>query len=262
MKLVDLAAIAGYAAYILRHIGVMSRLMPDRRARSAIHSLSNHQSLQERTYEALRAAILSGELIPGARLYEPVLAERLGVSRSPLREAVRRLQQDGLVEGRPRAGIYVAKVSPEEVEDVYRLRAALEGTAAALAAERMTERELSELQRILDRLEAPDSLPDEVVVRDSDRFHEVIHRGAHSQRLSSLLAQLYGQIAHFRNLTLRVPGRAQQASHGHAALLRALIERDPVAAERLMRDHVDEARRTLLEHFETAALPATEEGSA
>src|SRR5687768_15046082 len=95
---------------------------------SRLPLLTDQQSLQERTYHALRAALLEGVYMPGERIYEGIVAKEIGVSRNPVREAIRRLQQDGLVQVRPHYGIYVAEIPSDEIEDVYRIRGALEGT--------------------------------------------------------------------------------------------------------------------------------------
>src|SRR5829696_2391033 len=95
--------------------------------------IDDQRSLQERTYRALRQAILDGRYVPGERIYEGAVAQALGVSRNPVREAVRRLQQDGLLDVRSHLGIYVTRIPAEEIDDIYRIRAALEGTAAGFA---------------------------------------------------------------------------------------------------------------------------------
>jgi DNA-binding GntR family transcriptional regulator len=217
--------------------------------------LSDQRSLQERTYQALREALLEGQYLPGQRIYESELAGLLAVSRNPVREAVRRLQQDGLLDVKPRGGIFVASVPAAEVEDVYRIRGALEGTAAALAAERMTKSELQELGRILRRGEQNGRAKDRrgaasATVARADHFHHAIHQGAHSQRLSLMLELIYAQVMHFRNLTLRMPGRAHAVAQGHTELYSALMERNAAEAERLMRQHVDGARLMLMRHLD------------
>jgi DNA-binding GntR family transcriptional regulator len=230
---------------------------------SPLTALRDQQSLQERTYQALRKAILDGHYEPGQRMYETELANLLAVSRNPVREAIRRLQQDGLLEVRPRSGIYVATVPANEVEDVYRIRVALEGTAAALAAERMTDEELSELGVILQRESqrrrtGSDSSTASGNVARADRFHQAIHHGAHSPRLSQSLELIYGQVMQFRGLTLRLPGRVNAAIRGHTEIYRALKRRDAEAAERLMRAHVDGARQILMRHLTRTKTTATE----
>jgi len=215
--------------------------------------LTDQRSLQERTYQSLRSALLDGDYLPGERIYEAAIAQALGVSRNPVREAVRRLQQDGLLEVRPHYGIYVATIPLEEIEDVYRIRAALEATAASLAAERMTDAEVEELGRILERQQAAAAksavLPRErASVVQADRFHHAIHIGAKSPRLLVLLEQIYAQVSHFRNLTLRLPGRAAVSAAGHATIFEAIRARDADAADRTMRAHIDDARQALIRH--------------
>ena len=231
-------------------------------AEPAIRPLDALPSLQERTYAALRRAIVGGQFEPGQRLFEHALADMLGVSRNPVREAIRRLQQDGFVEVRPRAGIFVAAFSLDEVEDLYRIRAALEGTVAALAAERMTDKELTELEVVLGRMESATAARRRAAtVHEADSFHQLVHQRARSPRLTSLLSQLYGQIAHYRGVTLGIPGRAADASHGHHELLDALRRRDSQEADRLMRAHVLEAAHALVTHLrsETAEQQETTE---
>jgi DNA-binding GntR family transcriptional regulator len=226
--------------------------------------LTDHLSLQERTYRALRKALLNGEFAVGERIFENAIAGRLGVSRVPVREAVRRLQQDGLLEVRPRSGIFVTSISPAEVDDIYRIRAALEGAAAGLAAERITDAELRDLGQLLARQDeetrrekkTPRSRPSAAqsrVVARADAFHRAVYVYARSPRLFELLEMIYGQVMQFRNVTLRMPGRAEAASLGHHALYAALLRHDSAEAERLMREHVDSARRSLLSHLNEIA---------
>jgi DNA-binding GntR family transcriptional regulator len=225
--------------------------------------LTDHLSLQERTYRALRKALLEGEFGVGERIFENEVADMLGVSRVPVREAVRRLQQDGLLEVKPRSGIYVTSISPAEVDDIYRIRGALEGAAAGMAAERITDAELRDLGVLLARQDEearrdreksrrPSGTSSRVVAR-ADEFHRSVYRYARSPRLYELLELIYGQVMQFRNITLRMPGRVEAASHGHHALYEALIRHDSAEAERLMRDHVNSARLTLLSHLDEAA---------
>ncbi len=215
----------------------------------------SQESLQERTYQALRAAILEGEYLPGERLFEGTIAEALQVSRNPVREALRRLQQDGLVRTQAHRGIYVTEVPEDEIEDVYRVRAALEGTAASLAAERMTAEEIRQLATILHEQEEAARAGDQaatgqartpVSASQADSFHRLIHEGARSPMLLALLEQIYAQVSHFRKLTLRYPGRAAVSAAGHAQVYEAIRAHDAGAAERLMRGHVDGARLALV----------------
>jgi DNA-binding GntR family transcriptional regulator len=218
-----------------------------------LQSLGHHASLHDRAYDSLREAILKHDFRPGERLFEADLATKLGISRSPVREAIRRLQQDGLVEIRPRTGVFVAPVpANDEIDALYRVRAALEGVAASLATERATPDDLSKLDSLILEGEKAVGADDiQAVIEIAADFHQTIHAAAQSQRLFALLQQIYGQVLHLRSYTLRMPGRAAGAMQGHADLLDRLKEGDPERAEKAMRDHVDKARFALLKEIET-----------
>lgn len=221
-----------------------------------MQSLAGHPSLQERAYGSLRASIVGGRLKPGERLLEPVVAHELGISRSPVREAIRRLQQDGFVMIRPRLGAFVALVTQEEVDDIYRIRGALEGVAAALAAERRTDRDLRRMSEVLERMSLnADSGDEDDVVDAADRFHQSIYDAAKSPRLSALLESIHHRVAQFRNLSLRVPGRAHEAAVGHRQLLDAIGVGDIEAAETLMRSHIEGARVSISASMHDASHP-------
>lgn len=231
----------------------------------SLSTISDHPSLQERTYRTLRAAILNGEFPVGARIYETQVAAQLGVSRNPVRESMRRLQQDGLVDVRPRGGIYVASISMEEADDIYRVRGALEGVAARLAAERITDDELETLGHFAEGSGAEDVYPNShelPIVTGSERFHRAVHEFAHSPQVLEPLKIIYGRVLHYRNVTLRLPGRANVASEGHMEIYRAIARRDGVRAEAVMRDHIEGARISLLRHLErSAGAPADASGA-
>jgi DNA-binding GntR family transcriptional regulator len=227
--------------------------------------IGEQRSLQERTYQSMRLAILEGRYVPGERIYEAEVAHALGVSRNPVREAVRRLQQDGLLDVRAHYGIYVTRIPAEEIDDIYRIRAALEGTAAGFAAARMSDHDIGELEAIVaeqqQAVAAAEALPRAPVsVVQADHFHHAIHVGANSPRLLAMLEQLYAQVTHFRNLTLRLPGRAAVSAAGHAEILRAMQARDADGAEMLMRAHIDDARHALLRQMDEIAKQAEAEG--
>jgi DNA-binding GntR family transcriptional regulator len=227
-------------------------------------ALGDHVSLQERTYRALRNALVTGQFQLGERLYEMDLAATLGVSRNPVREAIRRLQQDGLIEVRPRSGIYVASISLDDADDIYRIRGALEGIAARLAAERATDSEIAEMDQLLNhphRAMRRAARTDPAVI-DADSFHRAVYQCAHSTPLSEMLAVIYARVFRYRSVTLQFPGRPEVVMRSHRELFGAIARRDGDRAEELMREHVEGARRSLMEHFtrETlAALP--DEGS-
>jgi DNA-binding GntR family transcriptional regulator len=215
-------------------------------------TIANHPSLQERAYQTLRTAILEGRLAVGERIYEAKIAEQLGISRNPVRESVRRLQQDGLLDVRPRGGIYVASISAEAADDLYRVRGALEALAARLAAERITPAELEHLQTLVHE---PDDHDPESPVTEADRFHRAVHEYAHSPQLLEPLELLYARVLHYRNVTLALPGRAHVANAGHLEIFQAIARHDGARAEIVMREHIEGARISLMRHLEQVAEP-------
>jgi DNA-binding GntR family transcriptional regulator len=196
--------------------------------------LKNHPSLQERAHQVLREAILEGRYKPGERIYEVAIAEALGISRNPVREGIRRLQQEGLVEVRPRSGVFVATLSLGEAGDLYQIRAALEGVAAAFAAERMTADEKSHLRSILGRMRTDGDGED--ISQVVDEFHAAIRTAAHSKPLAAVLGQVFVQVSRFRELAFAVD--PPTAYEDHSRLLDLIVDGDAATAEQLMRAHV------------------------
>ncbi|MEW6275526.1 MAG: GntR family transcriptional regulator [Bacillota bacterium] len=208
--------------------------------------LDNYQPLRDVVFETLREAIIKGRLKPGERLMEIQLAEEMGVSRTPVREAIRKLELEGLIVMVPRKGAYVAGISVKDIVDVFEVRAALESLAAGLAAERITEEELEELERALVQIsEASSGNLDEVVKTDTN-FHEIIYRASRNQRLMQIITHLQEQIQRFRTTSLAQPGRTKTAIEEHRKIVEAISERDVELAQALAREHIENAEQSLL----------------
>jgi DNA-binding GntR family transcriptional regulator len=217
----------------------------------SLTTIADHPSLQERAYQTLRAAIIEGKLAVGERIYESKIAEQLGISRNPVRESIRRLQQDGLLDVRPRGGIFVASISVEEADDIYRVRGALEAVAARLAAERITPEELDHLGGLVHE---PHDHEGESPVTEADRFHRAVHAYAHSPQLLEPLKLLYEKVLHYRNVTLALPGRTGVANAEHLEIYQAIARHDGARAEKVMREHIEGARISLMRHLERVAV--------
>ncbi len=208
--------------------------------------LDNYQPLRDVVFETLRDAIIQGRLRPGERLMEIQLAEEMGVSRTPVREALRKLELEGLIVMIPRKGAYVAGISVKDIVDVFEVRAALESLAAGLAAERITDQELEELERALVQIsEASGSNLDAVVQTDTN-FHEIIYRASRNQRLTQLITNLQEQIQRFRTTSLAQPGRTKTAIEEHRKIVEAISERNVELAQALAREHIENAEQSLL----------------
>ncbi|MDH7478830.1 MAG: GntR family transcriptional regulator [Syntrophomonadaceae bacterium] len=209
--------------------------------------LDNYKPLREIVFETLREAIIGGVLKPGERLMEVQLAEEMGVSRTPVREAIRKLELEGFVVMVARKGAYVAGISLKDVTDVFEIRAALEGLAAYLAAGRATEEELEEMERVLvaksASLEASDLSS---LVEKDTQFHELLYRASRNQRLIQILSNLREQINRFRAVSLASPGRGKEALEEHKKILEAVAARDAELAQRLGQEHIENAENALL----------------
>ncbi|MCG9969022.1 GntR family transcriptional regulator [Pelotomaculum terephthalicicum JT] len=209
--------------------------------------LDNYKPLRELVFESLREAILLGRLKPGERLMEVQLAEEMGVSRTPVREAIRKLELDGFVVMVPRKGAYVAAITLKDIADVFEVRAALEGMAAGLAAERITEEELDQLERSLVQIresQSGDNL--NAVVEGDTAFHDIIYRASRNQQLEQIITHLREQIQRFRMTSLSQPGRTKFALDEHKKIVEAISDRDVEQARLLAREHIENAEQILL----------------
>ena len=208
-----------------------------------------HRSGQRRSgaqvvYEELRGRITRGEITPGTRLFEPELARSLAVSRTPLREALRLLIAEGLVEERATGGAIVAPLDTAQAGELYEVRAVLEGLLAQQAVHRVTETDLEQLTGQVELMERLVDLEQEVLRLGKD-FHATIETIAQNQYCSSLLQQLRGHINRYRALSTHEAGRTQTAVAEHREILEALESRSPEDAEKAMRTHVLSGARTL-----------------
>ena len=193
----------------------------------------------ERLAEAIAESILSGEFEPGFRLDEAMLAERYGVSRTPVREALRQLASTGLIDVKPRRGATVAKVSSAQLETMFAAMAEIEATCARLAAMSMTPIERRRLQGNHDAMAAL------VLSEDVDAyaaanvgFHTLIYQGAHNSVLSDFAAGMRRRLAPFRRAQFRTEGRTSHSHAEHGAIVKAILACDASAAHAAMFHHM------------------------
>ena len=202
-------------------------------------------SRAERAYSRLRGAIQSGELKPGTRLREIELAEWLGSSRTPVREALNRLQSEGLAAQEPRRGMIVAELDHSMVAELYVMREVLEGTAAELAARHASEAEISMLREIARRDRQFDGNPAKLAANNR-MFHTILYRGAHNRYLLKALDTMMESMALLGPTTLAIAGRAETAFEEHDAIISAIERRDPAAASEAARSHIRSAYQARL----------------
>lgn len=202
-----------------------------------------YRSMQDIVFETLRDEILTGKVEPGYLLNSLALSKRLGVSRTPIREALNRLVSVGLVENIPYRGAFVRKLSIEEILEVYYIRAALAGVCAQLATRHITEAQKKQLVRLCDQMEKPGA-DHKTVLRQNFEFHNIIFEAAQAPRIASLALQYYHQSEQYRALSLELPGRFDEACREHRAILQAILDGDNDAAEKNSREHqMNTARR-------------------
>jgi DNA-binding GntR family transcriptional regulator len=197
--------------------------------------------------ELIKQAIVDGRVKPGQRLKEERLARELGISRTPVREALLILQSEGLVDSSPNRGATVRSYDVEDLDDMYQLRALLEGYAARRAATRITDEGLSILDEScarFERLRAHEDLQE--LVRENFLFHTTIHEAAGSQRLAVTMRQVIEMPLAYRSYIWYSKDQTRISQHYHRQLARALRARDGERAEAIMREHVLEARDVLV----------------
>lgn len=208
-------------------------------------SASATSSRADFAYTTLRSAIRNGEIQPGERLREIDLAERLGVSRTPVREALKRLETEGLVAFAPRRGLVVAELDQQQVNELYALREVLEGAAAALSAQHASEFEIETLRDLLKRHEEARGNTD-ALVQINSHFHQTIYVAARNRYLLDALSSLRDSLALLRETTYTVPGRSTAALEEHREIVRAIRWRDAASAEEAARRHIRNAQQARL----------------
>jgi DNA-binding GntR family transcriptional regulator len=215
-----------------------------------------HPTFADEVTRVLRAAILEGRLVPGQRLTEPELAQRLGVSRTPIREALRELEHEGLLQRVPGRGTVVAEISSQDVEDIYAVKSALECAAVRAACTRIAVAELAGLESLLQQMKALSAAGDLLPYsRVSRQFHELLIRSSGNRWLEETYRTLDVRIQQLRNYALATPSRPKLSVAEHEAILAAVRRRDGATAERLIRAHVEQAGAILSRALRERGFP-------
>jgi DNA-binding GntR family transcriptional regulator len=204
-------------------------------------------TIHEQVTSALRDAVRNGEFQPGQPLRQVELAERFGVSAIPVREALRALEQDGIVASVPRRGWIVTKLTVRDVEEIYELREILEQKGLRDAIPRLTPEHIAELERLTDEIGAADQQDHHLELRE--HFYHVLYGASGSQRLTSLIMGLHNQLAPY--LRRR---RVRKSGETHKQLMQALIERDVDTASRIISMHLAEIRSVCVQAVEAVEV--------
>lgn len=210
---------------------------------SPLRSLPRKESLYEQTYQALREAVLSGGLAPEERLVETTLAEQLRVSRTPLREALRQLQREGLVVVGAKGGLCVPFYSEQDAAHLYDCRLALEHLSVMGACQQASSTQIEEMETLVrlaeDLTRVPSSEQDPHTLLDIDhRFHHLIAESSGNRWLTSLLDQVFDKMTLLRMQTTRYNPGVLEVKMEHRQICEALARRDPIQATQAMTEHL------------------------
>ncbi len=206
----------------------------------------SRRSLSEQVYEALQNSILTGDFKAGDPLPEVKLSEELGVSRTPVREAIGKLEQEGLVRTLQNRGAVVVGITEKDIDDIYAIRMVVEGLAAKWASENTDEAVLEEMRGIVELQEFYVNKKDYLQVRQLDsRFHSLLYKASGSHILTQVLSSLHRDIRRVRELSVSKHGRAVPSVQEHRAIFSAVEAHDGALAERLMYEHILNAHKNI-----------------
>lgn len=203
---------------------------------------TDDRSLRIRVFNAIENAILDGEYKDGDSLNELRLSKELGVSRTPVREALMQLELEGLVRNIPNKGAVVVGVTEQDTHDIYEIRIRIEGLASRLCAEKITEEELHALEQIVELQEfyLMKNDTEQIWKLDSD-FHKIIYDASRSRPLRSTLSNFHNYIKKARDMSMHTEGRAEKTVAEHRAILDAIKSHDGALAEQLTAEHITNA---------------------
>jgi DNA-binding GntR family transcriptional regulator len=210
-------------------------------------NLNDYKPLREVVFNTLKEAIISGELKPGERLMEVKLAEKMGVSRTPVREAIRKLELDGLVEMLPRKGAHVAELSVKNIMDVLEVRASLDGLATSLAAERIKDEEIKNLEQILSQFKSyaeKDNL--QGTIKKDVEFHDLIYSASRNDKLIQIACKLREQIQWFRVIYLKDYSRHEALIKEHQEIYEAISRRNGEQARIYAQKHIKKQQENII----------------
>ncbi len=203
-------------------------------------------SLSDKAYRLLREKIVTLELPPSSTIDEMALIEELGIGRTPIREALRRLALENLVVIRPRRGMFVADISVTDLQKIFEVRAVLESYCARLAAERASAEQLARLETLFQEgREMLDGGDNRALIAFDQRFHEMLYQAAGNEFLAATLERLYWLSLRLWYLCLNHTGRVREAVEEHGYLIEALKNRDADRAEAIMRQHITDFQATI-----------------
>ncbi|HOJ10868.1 MAG TPA: GntR family transcriptional regulator [Clostridiales bacterium] len=218
-------------------------------------NLNDYKPLRDVIFTTLREAIIMGELKPGERLMEVQLAEKMGVSRTPVREAIRKLELEGLVVMIPRKGAHVAKLTDKDIMDVLEVRASLDGLATALATQRINDEELKELKHVQSQFENYVEKGNlQGIIKKDIEFHDVIYRASKNEKLIQIVNNLREQVYRFRVIYLKDFSSTEDVIKEHVEIYSAILERNIEAARESAKRHIRNQEQVIVKAIKKSEL--------
>ncbi|MDN4076050.1 GntR family transcriptional regulator [Fictibacillus terranigra] len=205
-------------------------------------------SIRERAYRYLKDMILNGEYKAGDRLVERELADKLHISRTPIREALFRLESQGFVKTVPRKGVVVERISEDEVVEVFTILSSLEVLAAKLAAQKMDDKTQLEFDQVIVKLQNLDGLTEAEVSKLHLDTNQILHKAAKSPKLYELLTGLTDYIRIFSNTSYETPGRKEESMKEHLEIMKAVRNKDVEMGEYLTKIHIENSKRAYINY--------------
>ncbi len=216
-----------------------------------ILKIEGYELLSQKVYRALKTEIIKGSLKPGTKLLEGKIAEQMGVSRTPVREALKELAAEGFVKMNPNQAVVVSNASVEDVQEVLQIRGVLEGLAARLATRMISEEEIKELEKYQKQMEYYTKKDDVLAFSEMDaEFHELILNVCGNNRLIQIRKNLSDQARRYRIRSLSVPGRLKYSLKEHQEIVEELKRKNAEQADRLSQKHIENVLANILAHKE------------
>jgi DNA-binding GntR family transcriptional regulator len=217
--------------------------------------VSKKKSLREEVYDSLRRSILHGKLKGGQRLIEEQLADQVGISRTPVREAFHKLERDDLVSRLPKGGFVVRRFTKEDVEEVFGIRTALESYAAHQATLHLAPEKTSSLEKNLEQTEQAVKKGDyDKVVQLNTEFHELIYKSCKSRKLSELVNSFRDYFIRYRGFLLKTEDGQKNALEDHQQILDAMQKKNARLVETLVRKHLSKGKEIVLKEIEQGRM--------
>lgn len=214
--------------------------------------MKQHKTLNEIVFEGIRKAIIKGILPIGERINEKEYAERMNISRTPIREALNRLEKEGLVECIPHYGVIVKKITIDDAKEIYQIRKALDILATKNAMKLMTKKQFEELRNLLEETEKLNEQNEDldVVIKLFSEFNGKIYQYSHMPRLTNMVTKLREYLMRFRDISLRGEERRKKALSEHWMIYRAMCNQDETQVNMIIKEHLSYSEKFIIKEME------------